>query len=176
MQSGIRSSTAVPGQWRCTASTHAANPAAPPSGRSSRATAVITACASPMRATASATCSGSMGSGASGRRVSTRQKPQARVQRSPLIMNVAVPSPQHSKMFGQPASSHTVTRSSDRIVRFSSRYSGPMRALTRSHSGLRALISTFVRSSAPGALQRTKVGEGGRQGSRCPAPWRRSRR
>ena len=65
-----------------------------------------------MRSTASATRSGSVGSRASGWRVSTRQNPQARVQRSPLIMKVAVPSAQHSKMFGQPASSHTVTRSS----------------------------------------------------------------
>ena len=46
--------------------------------------------------TAWATRSGSPGSGAAGWRVSTRQKPQARVQRSPLIMNVAVPSCQHS--------------------------------------------------------------------------------
>ena len=54
-----------------------------------------------------------------GLRVSTRQKPHFRVHRSPATMNVAVPSDQHSKMFGQPASSHTVTRSSDRIVFFS---------------------------------------------------------
>ena len=43
-----------------------------------------------------ATRAGSPGSGASGLRVSTRQKPHARVQRSPLIMKVAVPSAQHS--------------------------------------------------------------------------------
>ena len=38
-----------------------------------------------------------------------RQKPQALVHRSPFTMNVAVPADQHSKMFGQPASSQTVT-------------------------------------------------------------------
>ena len=57
----------------------AAKAAAPPSARSSRATAVTTTCASPMRATASATRSGSSTSGGFGRRVSTRQKPHARV-------------------------------------------------------------------------------------------------
>ena len=79
----------------------AANWAAPPSGRSSRATAVSTAKRRPISATAAATRSGSSAAGgASGLRVSTRQKPQARVQRSPLSMKVAVPSDQHSEMFG----------------------------------------------------------------------------
>ena len=50
-----------------------------------------------------------------GLRVSTRQNPHARVQRSPSTMNVAVPSAQHSDRFGQPASSHTVTRPRSRI-------------------------------------------------------------
>ena len=77
--------------------------------------------AGPCGPTASATRSGSSASRASGFEVSTRQKPQARVQRSPLIMNVAVPSAQHSKMFGQPASSHTVTSCSSRIVFLSRR-------------------------------------------------------
>ncbi len=79
-----------------TAAMVTANPAAPPSGVSSRATLVITAWARPMRATASATRAGSSGSSGSGRRVSTRQNPQARVQRSPRIMKVAVRSAQHS--------------------------------------------------------------------------------
>ena len=47
--------------------------------------------------------------------MSTRQNPHALVHRSPLTMNVAVPSDQHSKMFGQPASSQTVT--SDEVLR-----------------------------------------------------------
>ena len=74
----------------------AAKAPAPPSARSSRATQVITAWARPIRSTASATRSGSPGSSGSGWRVSTWQKPQARVQREPLIMKVAVPSAQHS--------------------------------------------------------------------------------
>ena len=74
-----------------------------------------------MRSTASATLSGSVASSGSGCRVSTRQNPHARVQRSPLIMNVAVPSAQHSKMLGQPASSHTVTSPRSRIVCLSRR-------------------------------------------------------
>ena len=74
----------------------AANPPAPPSARSSRATQVITAWARPIRSTASATRSGSPASRGRGWRVSTWQNPQARVQRDPLIMKVAVPSDQHS--------------------------------------------------------------------------------
>jgi hypothetical protein len=40
--------------------------------------------------------------------VLTAQKPQARVQRSPAIMNVAVPLLQHSQWFGHLALSQTV--------------------------------------------------------------------
>jgi hypothetical protein len=112
-QSGVRARMA------CTV---AATCAAPPSVRSSRATIVITAKSNPMRSTARATRSGSPASSASGRRVSTRQKPQARVQRSPHTMNVAVPSAQHSERLGHPASSHTVTRSRSATVRLISRY------------------------------------------------------
>ena len=42
--------------------------------------------------------------------VLTLQKAQARVQVSPMIMKVACFLSQHSPMFGQPASSQTVTR------------------------------------------------------------------
>ena len=80
----------------------------------------------PRRSTASATRSGSEASTASGLRVSIRQKPQARVQRSPSTMNVAVPSAQHSDRFGQPASSQTVTRSSSRTARLRARTSSPV--------------------------------------------------
>ena len=86
----------------------AAKAPAPWSAMSSRATAVTTAWDRPISTTASATRRGSSGSTGSGRRVSTRQNPHALVQRSPLIMKVAVPSFQHSGMLGQPASSHTV--------------------------------------------------------------------
>ena len=73
--------------------------------------------------------------------MSTRQNPQARVQRSPLIMNVAVPSDQHSDRFGQPASSHTVTRSRSRIVLRMAMTSSVSCSLARIHSGLRLLMS-----------------------------------
>ena len=83
---------------------------APPSGRSSRSTEVITTCARPMVATTSARCAGSLGSTASGIPVLTLQKAQARVQVSPRIITVACFWVQHSPMFGQAASSQTVCR------------------------------------------------------------------
>ena len=46
---------------------------------------------------ASATRAGSSASSGKGLAVVTAQKPQARVQRSPPIMKVAVPLPQHSQ-------------------------------------------------------------------------------
>ena len=49
------------------------------------------------------------GSSGPGNPVLTLQKAHARVQVSPMIMNVACFFYQHSPMFGQPASSHTVT-------------------------------------------------------------------
>jgi len=63
----------------------------------SRATAVMTTCLSPIRRVASATRSGSSGSNGKGFAVVTAQNPQARVQRSPAIMKVAVPLLQHSQ-------------------------------------------------------------------------------
>ena len=45
----------------------------------------------------------------------TLQKRQPRVQWLPAIMKVAVPRDQHLPMFGQAASSQTVTRSDERI-------------------------------------------------------------
>ena len=62
-----------------------------------------------MSATVCARVSGSVGSGGLGRPWATSQKLQRRVQTSPRIMNVAVPWLKHSWMFGQLASSHTVT-------------------------------------------------------------------
>ena len=96
LQSGISTSTRVRGLRARTAAIVAAKPDTPPSSTSSRATLVTTTCSSPSVATASATRPGSSGSSASGLRVSTRQKPQARVHRSPRIMKVAVRSAQHS--------------------------------------------------------------------------------
>ena len=118
LKSGVRTSTAHPGTARCSARTTAAKCAAPPSGRSSRSTDVITTCFKPSSATARATLSGSAGSGgAGGRPVATAQKPQRRVQTSPSTMIVAVPCVQHSKTFGQRASSQTVFSESSRISR-----------------------------------------------------------
>ena len=65
---------------------------------------------SPSFSTATATRTGSKTSSASGRPVATLQKVQPRVQISPMIIMVAWPCDQHSPTFGQPASSHTVTR------------------------------------------------------------------
>ena len=116
MKSGISTSMLVPGERRRIQRIVAAKIAAPPSGRSSRLTDVMTACVRRICATALATRIGSSASGAaSGRPVFTAQKPQARVQVSPRIMKVAVPASQHSPMFGQRASSQTVCRRSSRI-------------------------------------------------------------
>ena len=95
--------------------------AAPPSGWSSRFTEVTTAYRRPISCAASATRSGSCSSGgAAGLPEGTAQKPHARVQILPRIMNVAVRCSQHSPMFGQRALSHTVFRSSVRMMRFRS--------------------------------------------------------
>ena len=83
---------------------------APPSFKSSRATAVMTTCLSLSRLTASATRCGSSSSSANGFAVETAQNPQARVQRSPAIIMVAVPWLQHSQRFGHCALSQTVCR------------------------------------------------------------------
>ena len=56
---------------------------------------------------------------ASGRPWATSQNEQRRVQTSPRIMKVAVPWPKHSWMFGQLASSHTVTRRFSRSLALS---------------------------------------------------------
>jgi len=97
---------------------------------------------------------GSLGSRANGLRVSIRQKPHARVHRSPFTMNVAVPADQHSKIFGQPASSQTVTsrRSSVRVR--NDWYSSPMCASMRNHSGLRLWIGTPASGSTPALRSR----------------------
>src|SRR5262245_51814333 len=81
---------------------------APPSFRSSRATAVITTCFKFIRRTASATRFGSAASSSNGFAVVTAQNPHARVQRSPAIMKVAVPWLQHSQRLGHCALSQTV--------------------------------------------------------------------
>ena len=79
---------------------------------------------------------GSCGSSWSGLPVATLQKAQARVQTSPRIITVACFCFQHSPIFGQAASSHTVLSFSSRIRSRVSRYSGEFGALTRIQSRL----------------------------------------
>ena len=99
----------APGAAARIAATVSAKCRAPPSSRSSRSTEVMTTCFSPIFATASPTRPGSVGSSGAGLPVATLQKPQARVQTSPMIIIVACDFSQHSPMLGQPASSQTVT-------------------------------------------------------------------
>src|SRR5580765_7308133 len=68
----------------------------------------MTTCFNFIRRTASATRCGSSSSRVSGFAVVTAQNPQARVQRSPAIIMVAVPWLQHSQRFGHCALSQTV--------------------------------------------------------------------
>src|SRR5260370_38677219 len=68
--------------------------------------------------------------------VLTLQKAQARVQVSPMIMKVACFLSQHSPMFGQPASSHTVTRPFSLTLFWVSAYPRVFGARTRIQSGL----------------------------------------
>ena len=98
------------------AATVRAKCAAPPSARSSRSTEVMTTWLRPIFATAAATRSGSVGSSGAGLPVATLQKPQARVQISPMIIMVAWDFSQHSPMLGQPASSQTVTSPCARTI------------------------------------------------------------
>src|SRR3546814_6515419 len=84
-----------------------------------------------------ARCSGSVASGGLGRPWATSQNEQRRVQTSPRIMKVAVPWPRHSWMFGQLASSHTVTRRLARSFSLSLATELPDGIRTRIHEGLR---------------------------------------
>src|SRR5437763_1032008 len=97
---------------------------APPSFRSSRATAVMTTCFNFIRRTASATRPGSSSSRANGFAVVTAQNPQARVQRSPAIIIVAVPWLQHSQRFGHCALSQTVCNRKSEISAFVEKKTG----------------------------------------------------
>ena len=56
-----------------------------------------------------------------------------------MIMNVAVPLPKHSPMFGHDASSHTVCRLCSRRIALISRKRGDDAARTRIHGGLRSV-------------------------------------
>ncbi len=104
----MSTSTIVLGDSRRSSRMAEAKWLAPPSGRSSRFTDVTTMYSRSISLTAWARWMGSIGSSGGGAPTFTWQKRQARVHTSPISMTVAVPPPQHSAMFGQRASSHTV--------------------------------------------------------------------
>lgn len=139
LKSGVRISIVVLGVLRRSASITFTNWLAPPSGKSSRSTDVITMCSSPIFAAAIATCSGSSGSTARGIPVLTLQNAQARVQTSPRIITVACFFVQHSPILGQAASSQTVFKFKSRINRRVSLKPAPVGALTLIQSGFRSL-------------------------------------
>src|SRR4249919_2920070 len=91
-----------------------------------------------MSAMVRARLAGSDASGGFGRPWATSQKLQRRVHTSPRIMKVAVPWLKHSWMFGQLASSHTVTRRFSRSLALSSATELPDGMRTRIHDGLRS--------------------------------------
>src|SRR5690554_1614632 len=105
---------------------------------SSLSTEVITACLIFINLIERATFSGSSQSNVSGRPVFTPQKPQERVQMFPKIINVAVPSPQHSPIFGQLPEVQIVFSLYLSTNPRSSVYFFPVGSLTRSHFGFGA--------------------------------------
>ena len=70
--------------------------------------------------------------------VVTAQNPQARVQRSPAIMKVAVPPLQHSQRLGHCALSQTVWSLRSEISAFVEKKTGFDGKRTLIHSGLRS--------------------------------------
>ncbi len=137
-KSGVRISIRVPGLNSRMALMQSTKWAAPPSRKSSRSTLVTTTYFRPMSLTVCARCSGSAASGGLGRPWATSQNEQRRVQTSPRIMKVAVPWPKHSWMFGQLASSHTVTNRFSRSLALSCCTALPEGMRTRIHDGLRS--------------------------------------
>src|SRR5690242_3766496 len=101
-----------------------------------------------MVSTDSATRRGSSRSKSAGLPVSIWQKSQRRVHWSPPMRKVASRSSQHSKMFGQPASWHTVCSPSDFTSFCSAWYSGPILARVLIHSGLRSIGVSALRTSS----------------------------
>src|SRR5690606_5488578 len=111
----------------------------PMSLRSSLSTEVITACLMLISLMDRATFSGSSQSRVSGLPVFTPQKPQERVHTFPRIIKVAVPSPQHSPMFGQLPEVQIVCRLYLSTSPLSSVYFFPVGNFTLSHFGLGVL-------------------------------------
>src|SRR5215813_7011011 len=95
----------------------------------------MTTCFRPIRRTASATRSGSSSSRANGLAVVTAQNPQARVQRSPAIIIVAVPWLQHSHRLGHCALSQTVWSRRSEINALVEKKTGFEGNLTLIHGG-----------------------------------------
>jgi len=80
-------------------------------------------------------------------------------------MNVAVPSFQQSKMFGHPASSHTVVRARSRVSDFNRRNSGLVSSFTRIHDGLRSPKSSPSVTPACSRRRCNRTGTGRDSGS-----------
>ena len=119
----------------------------PISFRSSLSTDVTTACLIFINLIELATLSGSAQSTAEGLPVLTPQKEHERVQILPRIIKVAVPSAQHSPMFGQLPEVHIVFN-----LYFSTRprnsvYFLPVGNLTRIHSGFFLCLIVFSLTS-----------------------------
>jgi hypothetical protein len=92
-----------------------------------------------------ATFSGSSQLTSSGRPVFTPQKPQERVQMLPRIINVAVPSPQHSPILGQLPEVQMVFNLYWSTNPRSSVYFSPVGNFTLNHLGLACLsVKMFV--------------------------------
>src|SRR5690606_17306317 len=121
---------------RRTALTVSAHIMLPISFKSSLSTLVKTACLIFIILIERATFSGSSQSTSSGLPVFTPQKPQERVQTLPKIIKVAVPSPQHSPMFGQLPEVQMVLSLYLSTRPLNSVYFFPVGSLTRSHFGL----------------------------------------
>src|SRR5690606_17142718 len=102
-------------------------------------TLVKTACLIFIRFMERATFSGSSQSNVSGRPVCTPQKPQERVQMFPKIIKVAVPSPQHSPMFGQLPEVQMVFNLYVSTRLLNSVYFLPVGNFTRNHLGFGSL-------------------------------------
>ena len=129
----------------------------PPSFKSSRSTEVITACLMLIILIERATFSGSSHSTVSGLPVFTPQKPQERVQILPRIINVAVPSPQHSPIFGQLPLVQMVFSLYLSTSPLSSVYFFPTGSFTRNHSGFFFLSGAATVSFAINQSLRCKV-------------------
>src|SRR5690554_93484 len=140
-KSGISVSRVVSGFMRRMAFTVSAQMIEPISCKSSRSTEVITACFICIILIERATFSGSSQETCSGRPVLTPQNPQERVQIFPKIIKVAVPSVQHSPIFGQLPEVQMVFKLY-LLTRFlKSVYFFPLGNFTRSHFGFGGCFS-----------------------------------